>query len=122
MQAVLVNKEDLTYVKNEIDKVIEDLKNGKIDSTMLAETKSNLKYSYAMGIDSPDQIANSLAWYIWLTGNPEDVNKAYANYDAITPEDIQRVAQKYLVSDKLTVSTISPDESPGLEPELNRNL
>lgn len=122
IQAVLVDKSDITYVKNEIDKIIRDMQEGKIDSAMLAETKSNLKYSYAMGIDSPDAIANSLAWYIWLSGDPEAVNDAYENYDNVTIADIQRVANNYLVSNKLTVGTISPDEEPGIDESFNQNL
>lgn len=122
VQAVLVDKSDLSYVKNEIDQVIEQMKAGEIDSTLLVETKSNLKYSYAMGIDSPDAIANSLSWYIWLTGDPNAVNEAYANYDAVTPEDIQRVANQYLITDQLTVSTISPDESPEVADQLNLSM
>lgn len=117
--AVLVNDEDMLEVKKEIKKVLEGLKNEPVDKKVLEETKSNIKYSYAMNIDSPDAIANSLAWYIWLTNDPASVNKAFRNYDLVTPQDIQRIASKYFVDEHLTVSTISPDEKAKQAGDLN---
>lgn len=122
VNAILVNPNDMTMVKNEINKVLEDLKTNAVDSTLLAETKSNVKYSYAMTLDNPDAIANSLAWYIWLTGEATDVNLAYANYDAVTPEDIMKVANKYFNDQSLTVATISPDEKFEDSEPVNLNM
>ncbi|VXD13772.1 pitrilysin family protein [Marinoscillum sp. 108] len=122
VDAMLVDKSDMAYVKTEIDKVLTDLKTNPVDSIALTQTKSFIKYSYAMGIDNPSDIANSLSWYIWLTGNPADVNKAFANYDAVTAEDIMRVANKYFVDEHLTVATISPDEELQVSEELNIKL
>ncbi len=122
VNTVLVNKQDMTYVKAEIDQVLESLKTEPVDAELLNQTKSNIKYSFAMSLDNPDQIANSLAWYIWLTNNPADVNKGYANYDAVTAEDIMRVAKKYFVDVHLTVATISPDEELTVSEELNLKL
>lgn len=113
VNATLVNKDDMNYVFNEITQELDKLKNDPVDSKLLKETKSHLKYSFAMSLDNPSDIANSLAWYVWLTKNPEDVNRAYENYDNVTTEDIMRMARKYFQDDKLTVSTISPeDETP----------
>jgi len=110
VNTMLVNKDDMAYVKKEIDKVLEDLKSNPVDQKLLDQTKSHMKYSFAMNIDNPNDIAESLASYIWVTGDPESVNKAYANYDKVTQEDIMRVARKYFVPEHLTISTISPDE------------
>jgi zinc protease len=122
VNSVLVKKEDMSYVKSEIDQVLERLKTEPVDSISLNETKSNIKYSYAMGIDSPSSIANSLSYYIWLTGNPADVNASYAQYEKVTAEDIMRVAKKYFVDGHLTIATISPDEEMKVAEELNINL
>ncbi|XOV95235.1 MAG: M16 family metallopeptidase [Bacteroidota bacterium] len=121
VDAVLVNKEDLPLVKNEIMDVLNKLKTEPVDSITLAETKSHLKYSYAMSLDNPDAIANSLSWYVWLTGNPADVNPGYANYDKVTPEVIMEVANRYLENSKLTVATITPDEELEVIEDLNLN-
>lgn len=110
VNAVLVNQSDMTEVKNEIENVLSKLKTVEVDSAELSQAKNHIKYQYAMGIDSPGAIAESLAWYTWLSGDPSTVNKAYANYETITAEDIMEVANRYFVNEHLTVSTISKDE------------
>jgi zinc protease len=61
-----------------------------------------------MSIDNPTQIAESIAHYIYLTGDPESLNRLYALYDKVTAEDLMTVAKKYFSPAGLTVATISP--------------
>ncbi len=105
--ATLVKQEDLQYAKDEILKAIEKLKITPVDATYLAEIKSRAKYSFAMRMDSPDVIANSIAYFTWLSGDPESINRYYALIDKISPQDISNAAKKYLIPTGLTVSTIS---------------
>src|SRR5690606_20579511 len=113
VSASVVNPNDMQYVKDELMKVLNDAKTKQIDAKKIEETKSRIKYSFAMSMDSPDAIANSLAQYIWLTGNPESINNLYAVFDTITAQDLMNVAKKYFVTETLTVGTIAPsDKSP----------
>ena len=114
ISASLYKKEDMQYVKNEITKAIDDVKKNGVDEKLLSETKSHLKYSYAMGIDNPSTIANSLSHYITLTGNPESLNKLYDLYDKVTVDDIMMVAEKYFTPTGLTIATISEDAEGGV--------
>ena len=113
--ASLVKAEDMQYVKDEITKALEAAKVNKVDAQVLADTKSHLKYRYAMGIDNPFDIAKSLSAYTWLTGDPEALNRLYAMYDKVTAEDIIQVAKKYFVSTGLTIATISPGSDAGVK-------
>ncbi len=115
IQISLVNVEDMQYVKDEIVKAIEKVKAEGVDEETLKRTKSNLKYSYAMGIDTPDAIANSLSHYIQLTGDPESLNRLHALYDEVTVEDVKMVANKYFVETGLTIATISGLEVGGVK-------
>jgi zinc protease len=115
IQASFINKDDFQYVRDQITDAIENIKKNGVDEEMLEETKSNLKYSFAMGIDNPDRIANSLSHYIYLTGNPESLNNTYERYDEVTVEDIEMVANKYYVESGLTIATISADENGGVK-------
>jgi zinc protease len=110
IQASFINKDDFQYVRDEITKAIDDIKKNGVDQKLLDETKSNLKYSYAMSIDNPDAIANSISHYIYLTGDPESLNRLYALYDEVTVDDIKMVANKYFIDSGLTIATISSDE------------
>ena len=115
IQASFIDQNDFQYVKDEITKAIEDIKENGVDEKLLSDTKSNLKYSFAMNIDNPDAIANSLSHYIYLTGDPESLNRLYSLYDEVTVDDIKTVADKYYVENKLTIATISPDEEGGVQ-------
>lgn len=114
IQASLYNKDDLQYVKDEIIKALTNVKENGVDEKLLSETKSNLKYRFAMGIDNPSSIANSLCHYISLTGDPESINNLYKLYDKVTVEDIINAAKKYYITTALTVSTITPDAEGGV--------
>jgi len=111
----MVDKADMQYVKDEIIKAIKNVKINGVDEEILAKTKSNLKYSFAMGIDNPSRIANSLCSYIMLTGDPESLNRLYALYDQVTVEDVKMVANKYFIPSALTIATITEDAEGGLK-------
>jgi zinc protease len=115
IQVSMVEKDDMAYVMAEIEKAIAKVKTEGVDAALLERTKSNLKYGYAMGIDTPDSIAGSLSHYIQLTGDPESLNRLYSLYDKVTVEDIKAVANKYFNPDHLTIATISEDELGALK-------
>ena len=90
-------------------KVLEAAKTQKQDEALLEETKSRLKYSFIMGMDTPSAIAEILSQSVWLTADPESVNRLYAMYDKVTSDDLLNAAKKYFVTNALTIATISPD-------------
>jgi zinc protease len=104
----------MQYVKDEIVKAIEDLKANGVGEELLSNTKSNLKYGFAMRIDNPDAVANTLCHYIALTGDPETVNRIYALYEKITAEDLRTIAARYFTPAALTIATISADAEGGV--------
>jgi zinc protease len=110
VQVSLVDKADMAYVRDEIEKAIAQVQQEGVDAEQLARTKSHLKYNFAMGMDTPDAIAGSLSHYIQLTGDPEAVNRLYALYDRVSVEDVQAMARRYFQPERLTVATISEDE------------
>jgi zinc protease len=115
IQASFINKEDMQYVKDEIGKAIENIQANGVDEKILSDTKSHLKYSFAMRIDNPDDIANTLSHFVALTGDPETINRVYDLYDKVTVEDVKNVAKMYFVKSGLTIATISPDEEGGVK-------
>ena len=111
VSASVKNKEDMQYVKDEIMKTLETAKTFTVDDSKLKEAISNLKYSFAMGNDTPGGIAGMLAYYTAVGGNPECVNNYYNLYEKVSSNDIINIAQKYFVESNLTIGTISSDES-----------
>jgi zinc protease len=99
--------ERVAYVESAITAALEDLKTTPIAADRLGKVKSHLKYSYAMGLDTAGSVARGLAHYIALTGDPEAVNRVYAIYDRISPEDVRDATRKYFASTGRTVVTLS---------------
>ena len=96
-------------VSDEIYGTIEEAKTTPVSAERLAEIKSFLKYSYAMGLDNADAIARSIVHYIAMTGDPESVNKVYALYDRVTAEDLMAVASKYFDANNRTVVLLTQE-------------
>jgi len=114
IEASLVDKADMQYVKDEIVKAINEVRTNGVDKQVLEDIKSHLKYGFAMSIDNPDAIANSLAHYINLTGDPETINRLYRQYDRVSVKDLEEVTGRYLVASGLTIATITDDAEGGL--------
>jgi zinc protease len=106
---------DMQYVKDEIVKALEKAKTTPFDAKMISETKMHLRNRFAMGIDNPTSIAESLSAYTWLTGDPESINRTYANYEKVTAEDMMNAAKKYFVPATLTIGTISPEPTASVK-------
>ncbi|MCK5452871.1 MAG: insulinase family protein, partial [Calditrichia bacterium] len=115
IQASLINKEDMQYVKDEVVKALEAVKENGVDEKLLADTKSHLKYSFAMQIDNPDQIAGTLCHYIALTGDPGTINRVYQQYDKVSVNDIKDITRKFFIPTGLTISTITGDPEGGVQ-------
>lgn len=115
IEAVLKNKDQMFDVEYEIRKAIEKAAEDGVENNLLQEVKKRIRYSFSMGMNSPDAIANSMAYFIWVSADPQALNKAYALYEKVTLADLKRVAQTYLKPSKLTLSTVSPDSKSPFE-------
>ena len=105
--AVVKDEKDLPYVEQEIFKELERLKKEPVSEELLADIKSNMKYSFASALGTTDGIASSLAHYINLTTDPGTINKLFNLFDKVSPADIQKMCQKYFVKTNSTVVTLS---------------
>jgi zinc protease len=101
---------NIEKVREAIYSAIDDAKARPISTDRLAAIKSHMKYEYAMGLDSPGNIARSISHYIQLTGDPESVNRVYSLYDQVTPDDIMMVAKKYFTKENRTVVLLTQQE------------
>lgn len=113
--ATTSNADNLVYINDEVRSELEKLKTEMVDDKLLEDTKSHIKYSFAMGIDNPDDIAESLSYFTWLTGDPESLNRYYAILEEITAEDIMKAANRYFNNDQLTIGTVSPKAEGGIK-------
>ena len=98
---------DLKYVEDEIIKTYKRYAKELIPQKQLYDTRSRMRYSFSMGMNSNDAIAGTLARFVALRRSPETIEKVFALYDSITPEDIRFYAEKYFNDNSQTVVTLA---------------
>jgi zinc protease len=104
---------DVDSVRDEILATIKSFQENPVDAAKLDAVRKHLRYSLALEMDSSDAIASVLANYIALQRTPETLNRLFDQYAALTPEDVQKAAAKYLVESGRTVVTLAPAQSRG---------
>lgn len=103
-----VKKEsDVDAIRESIISTLNGFKDTLVETKRLEAVKSNLRYSFAQGMNNSESIAGALAYAIALRRTPETLNRLYALYDQLTPEDLRAVARKYFVAEGRTVVTLS---------------
>jgi zinc protease len=107
----LVDAADFAYVKNEMEKTVVEARSKPLDLKLLRETKENFRNSMIMALDNPTAIAQQLSFFTWVSGNPEAINTYYSMYDDVTTDEIIQAAAKYLQPERLTIATISAEDS-----------
>ena len=105
--AKLKDVKDTDYVRQQILDAYQHFAKEPVSKERLDSTRSRLRYGFALGMDSSEAIAGSLAGYIGLRRTPLTIDKLFALYDTITPEDMRAMATKYFVDSRRTIVTLS---------------
>jgi zinc protease len=78
-----------------------------VDQAKLDATRSRMRYSFALRMNSSPAIAAALAPYILLRRTPDTIDKVFALYQQVTPQDIRAMAAKYLAENNRTIVTLA---------------
>lgn len=97
---------DVDYVRDQIIATFKRYTTEQIPKEQLDQTRSRLRYSFALGMNSSEAIAAALAPYIALRNTPEAINRVFAIYEQITPADIRAIASRYFTDNSRTVVTL----------------
>ncbi len=81
------------------------------DANRLADTKKAFRYGFLMGLETAQQTAFSLLRFVVPTGGIEAVEDYFTTLEDVTPEDVQRAAQTYLRTERLTTVVLYPQEA-----------
>jgi zinc protease len=98
---------DMAAIQRQLIATAEDFATHSVDAQKLEILKKHLRYEFALQLDSSEAIARIVAHYAGLHRTPESMNRDYENYDRLTPEDIRRVAGKYLIARNRNVVTLA---------------
>jgi zinc protease len=100
--------EDLVpKVKETIDRYVQELATQPVDPKRLDRVKSYLRYSFALGLDTPGNVADEVTEAIAAAGDVDAINQRFAQYQAVTAADIQRVTRETFRPQNETFVTLS---------------
>ncbi|MFP5287954.1 MAG: hypothetical protein ACLGI9_19615, partial [Thermoanaerobaculia bacterium] len=103
-----VKSEDLVpKVKETVDRYIQQLAAQPVDQQRLDRIKSYLRYSFALGLDTPGSVATQVSEAIAAAGDVNAINQRFAQYQKVTPADVARVTKETFRTQNETIVTLS---------------
>lgn len=99
-------RKDVEAVRRRVLETFEWFTQNEVEKKKFTEVKRHLRYRFALSLDNAEAVAASLAQYVALRRTPETLNRRYELYDALTPADLRRVANRYFRSEGRTEVTL----------------
>lgn len=110
LKAIPAQSKSIDQVKAAIKQQLDSLKNTPVETKELERVKASL-------IANKVYEQDSIYYQALMIGILESINLSYTVYDdyieqlkKITPEQIQKVANKYFNDDRLTIAVLEPEE------------
>ena len=100
--------ESIDKVKGIILDEIEKIKNEPVSESELKKAKNSIKADRFYRMDRPSSIAYAIGHYQLLAGDYHILSEIDKEFERITPQIIQKAAQKAFVSTNRTVITLVP--------------
>ncbi len=94
-------------VKETIDRYVKQLETTPVDAKRLERIKEHLRYSFALGLDTPGDVAAQASEIISAAGEIDAVNQRFAQYQKVTPADIQKTVHDTFRTQNETMVTLS---------------
>jgi zinc protease len=98
---------DVDYVRDQVLATYKRYTTELIPAAKLDATRSRLRYSFALAMDSSDAIASTLAPFVSLRRSPETIDKLAALMETITPQHVRDTAAKYFRDESRTIVTLA---------------
>jgi len=98
---------DVDYVRDQILTTYKRYTSELFPAAKVDATRSRIRYSFALAMDSSDAIASTLAPFVSLRRSPETIDKLAALMDTITPQDVRDIAAKYFRDESRTIVTLA---------------
>ena len=108
--AMAAAEHDNEELETEIFAEVDRLKNELIPAEEVEKIKARAKAQFINGMDDNQGVAMQLAAYQTRWGNWREMFRELDRINAVTAEDIQRVAQEYLIKKNRTVGMLNHEE------------
>jgi zinc protease len=105
--ARIKNASDVDDVREQVLATFTRFAKEEVDQARLDATRSRMRYSFALRMNSSPAIAAALAPYILLRRTPDTINKVFDLYQQVTPQDVRAMAAKYFTENNRTIVTLA---------------
>ncbi len=96
----------LTVIENIVDSVLANLKAHPVETDRLHRAVSDSAVASVVGLELTKARADILAEGVTYHGNPTALLDSRDAFAAVTPDDVRRVADRYLVAGRMVMSMI----------------
>jgi zinc protease len=107
MIAKVKDQKNVKAVEDRIEKEIAGLAKGKLDPKLLEDVKSNVRYGHLLELQTPDHVADALAWLIAPTGETDALEKLLKSIEKVTVKDVQSFAKKYMKKENRAIVVLA---------------
>jgi len=107
--AAYLPNQDAQKIRQILDEEIRGLGNGKIEPLELKKAQNQLATRAVFGAERVSSIGTGMGVNAIVFKNPMRMFEAPKKYDAVTADDIRRVAQKYFTQANYSLLTLIPE-------------
>jgi len=112
IQATLAPSGKVEEVEAALDREIARIQSEGVTEAELEKVKTQARASTIGGLQTALGKANALSMYSVFYGDPNRINSLLPRFQAVTTEDLRRVARKYLVRENRAVLVVQPAPAP----------
>jgi zinc protease len=98
--------DDIRYVREQATMTLDNFTTAPVEKDKLETVKQHLRYRFTLSLNNTEAVAAAVARSLRGERSVDTIDKLYDLYSRITPEDIQRVAVKYLGVKNRTIVTL----------------
>jgi zinc protease len=98
--------EDVRYVQDQVLATLENFATMPVEKERLEGVKQHLRYQFSLSLNNTEAIASAVSRSLRAERSLGTIDRLYDLYARISPEDIQRVANKYFVAKNRTIVTL----------------
>jgi zinc protease len=108
-----VKSDDLVpKVRQAVEHAFAELAAKPVDAALVTRAVSHLRNAFALQLNTPGQVATQVGAILALTGDVHTLDRALAEYEKVTPADVQRLARAVFQAANQTVVTLSGPKTP----------
>lgn len=95
-------------IEQRVQQALDEVAQGRTDPARIEGVRSHLTYALTMQVETASDAADTFAQFLAVTGKEDGLARYLSALAKVTPEDVARVAQRYLLPTRRFTVTLAP--------------